>query len=144
MLAGDQAPSADFDVGQVAAVHLVVEQVAGQARALSWRPCLTSRPAARGGPGLADSRGGHRRAAPGLRYAGNMSAGPRFWSCCRRWVVIVPPRGRACCFPGRAAGEAGGLGGPVDRVGLGQAEFGGPALDEGPEPGGACSGRVRW
>ena len=31
MLAGDQAPPADLDVGQVAAAHLVVEQVAGQA-----------------------------------------------------------------------------------------------------------------
>src|SRR5438552_8498400 len=31
MLTGDQAASADLDVGQVAAAHLVVEQVAGQA-----------------------------------------------------------------------------------------------------------------
>ena len=31
VLAGDQPPPADFDVGQVAAAHLVVEQVAGQA-----------------------------------------------------------------------------------------------------------------
>ena len=31
VLTGDQAPPADLDVGQVAAAHLVVEQVAGQA-----------------------------------------------------------------------------------------------------------------
>jgi hypothetical protein len=31
VLVGDQAPPADFDVGQVAATHLVVEQIAGQA-----------------------------------------------------------------------------------------------------------------
>jgi hypothetical protein len=29
VLAGDQPPSADLDVGQVAAAHLVVQQVAG-------------------------------------------------------------------------------------------------------------------
>src|ERR1700730_7794087 len=31
VLTGDQVPPADLDVGQVAAAHLVVEQVAGQA-----------------------------------------------------------------------------------------------------------------
>ena len=30
MLAGDEPPPADLDVGQVAAAHLVIEQVAGQ------------------------------------------------------------------------------------------------------------------
>ena len=30
VLAGDQAPSADLDVGQVAVAHLVVQQVAGE------------------------------------------------------------------------------------------------------------------
>ena len=32
MLAGDQAATADLDAGQVAAAHLVVQQVAGEAR----------------------------------------------------------------------------------------------------------------
>jgi hypothetical protein len=31
VMAGDESASADFDVGQVAATHLVVKQVAGQA-----------------------------------------------------------------------------------------------------------------
>jgi len=31
VLAGDQAPSGDLDGGQVAAAHLVIQQLAGQA-----------------------------------------------------------------------------------------------------------------
>jgi hypothetical protein len=37
MAAGDEPPTADLDVGQVAGAHLVVQQVAGQA---GQRGCL--------------------------------------------------------------------------------------------------------
>ena len=106
VLAGDQAPPADLDVGQVAAAHLVVEQVAGQAGqagglidGVGQPPAvrvLAGRPAA----AVVSSPGG-----TGLRGVPRQPAGPGFRSWCRRGrVVIVPPRGRAAHFPGRAAG----------------------------------------
>ena len=62
VLAGDQAAPADFDVGQVAAAHLVVEQVAGQSGQAGGLVDGVGQPAARrvlaggGGGGIAGRR----------------------------------------------------------------------------------------
>ena len=64
MLAGDQLTPADFDVGQVAAAHLVVEQVAGQSGQAGGLVDGVGQPAARrvlAGPIGGDVVAGWRR-----------------------------------------------------------------------------------
>src|SRR6185312_3280353 len=96
-----------------------------------------SRPAARrAGPGRPGwrLRWCRRRAALNLRYAGarrlvqvsGRGAGGAGWSLSRLGVGPL-------AFPLVLLARAVRLGGPVDRVGSSQAEFGRPALDEGPE-----------
>src|SRR6266567_932657 len=134
VLAGDQVSTADFDVGQVC--RGASRRRAGRGTGRSGgRPRRRSRPAA-------------RSASPGR---------PHRWRWCRRgaldpgcaragWLVRACARaagaaGRSLSrlgvgsltFPVMLLARAAGLGGPVDRVGSGQAEFGGPGLDEWPE-----------
>ena len=108
VLAGDQAPPADLDVGQVAAAHLVVEQVAGQAGQAGGLIDGVGEPparrvlAGRSAAAVLSSSGG----AGCVSVAGAGWLVQAFRSWCRRGrAVIVPPRGRAARFPGRAAGE---------------------------------------
>ena len=145
MLAGDQAAPADLDVGQVAAAHLVVEQVAGQAgQAGGLIDGVGQPPAGRVLAGPA-ARWCRRRAAPDLWCAGagrlvqvsGRGAGAAGWSLSRLGVGPL-------AFPVVLLARAAGLGGPVDRVGSGQAEFGGPALDERPEVVLLVQVSVRW
>ena len=98
VLAGDQAPPADFDVGQVAAAHLVIEQVAGQAGqpgglvdGVGQPPAGGSRPEAGGLRRVAAGGGGprQRRGEP---------AGPGFRSC-----ADGAGRSMACLPVGRPA-----------------------------------------
>ena len=72
MLAGDEPPPADLDVGQVAAAHLVIEQVAGQ-------------PGQPGGliDGIGQPLGGAWSGLYGLR-SGRASTGPPCYSA-RAW-----------------------------------------------------------
>ena len=129
--------SADLDVGQIAAAHLVIEQVAGgagQAGGLiggAGKPPAVHVPACTAG-GLRRCR--HRVAAD-LRYAGETrlvqvpghdayGAG-RSLSCLGVGLLTFPVVVQTGCIV---------LGDPVDRVVPGQAEFGGPAFDERPEP----------
>ena len=102
VLAGDQAAPADLEVVQVAAAHLVVQQVAGQA----------------GQPGgLVDGVGqplGGRSCVPGWPLAA--ARGPRRRACCAgSWFP-----GRVPCAHPAASGSAGSAfwpgGGPAGRV----------------------------
>ena len=84
MLAGDEAASADFDVGQVAAAHLVVQQVAGQAGQAGGFVDGVGQPFGRLGPVL-------------------VARGPAAGIC----GVVVVAVTRVACARGRA--EVGGL-----------------------------------
>ena len=134
MLTGDQAPPADLDGGQVAAAHLVVEQVAGQARQPGGLINGIGEPARSACPGRPDRWRCRRRVAPDLRYAGAgwlvracaRAADAAGWSLSRLGVGPL-------AFPVVLLARANGLGCLVDRVGSGQAEFGCPALDEWPQ-----------
>ena len=143
VLEGDQPPPADLDVGQVAAAHLVVQQVAGQAGQAGGLIDGVGQPTAvRVLAGRRRPRWCRRRAAPDLRRAG------------ARRLVQVPGRGAdeagrslsrlgagPLTFPVVLVIGAAGPGGPVDRAGSGQAGFGGPFSMNGQSR--CCSSRSR-
>ena len=133
MLAGDQAPPADLDVGQVAAAHLVVEQVAGQAgqaggliNGVGQPPAGGSWPAWRPGGVVA----GRRRI---LRYAGQAgwsrfgrAADGAGWSLSR--LGSGRSLSRSCCWRGLTGWDAWLIASAPVRP-----SSAAPALDEGPK-----------
>ena len=135
MVAGDEAAPADFDVGQVAAAHFVVEQVAGQAGQAGGFVDGVGQPL--GGPvGFRPAGLGGCRAAGGgqgrlirIRWCQVTAA--------RGWCALIGglPRGRAGWrLVPSSAGLLGWPGGEGDRVGGGLAELGGPLADVRPDP----------